>query len=661
MRTLNLGILAHVDAGKTTLTERLLYDAGAIDHIGSVDEGTTQTDYLALERERGITIRAAVASFALGDLGVNIVDTPGHPDFIAEVERALGVVDGAILVISAVEGVQPQTPLLMRALQRLRVPTLIFVNKIDRPGADDKGILQEISRRLTAAIVPLGSAYRLGTPDAYFIPASETDEWFRRLLTETLAERSDEILRKFVDDERGVPYGRLRAALAEQTRRGTVHPLVFGSALTGAGVRPLTDAVRALLPAAAATPGGPVSGRVFKVERDDSREKVGYVRLFSGTLMARDRLLYGRGIEGKVTAISVYAPGAVMRGASMSAGEIGKLWGLSKVQVGDDIGDPPATAVERHFPPPTLESVVVPRRPDEMGRLRSALAELAEQDPLINVRQDDARHEIRLSLYGDVQKEVIEATLAREYGVEVRFQETTTICVERPLASGEAGEVLRAKTHTNVTGASSPTSTNPYLATLALRVEPAPVDSGVELRLDVDVRLVPLYVYKTVDAFIEQMTGYVRAALGEGLFGWQVTDCVVTVSDCGYRAPGTTAADFRKLTPLVVSRALQLAGTQVCEPMSAVRLEFPTETLNALLSLLGRLGCRAQSPIARGDLCVLDALVPTARLPELRRQLPGVTSGEGVLDARSAGYQAVSKEPPRRSPTTRNRVIRDEH
>jgi ribosomal protection tetracycline resistance protein len=147
MRTLNLGILAHVDAGKTTLTERILYAAGAIDHVGSVDEGTTQTDTLALERERGITIRSAVASFRVGDLAVNILDTPGHPDFIAEVERVLTVLDGAVLVVSAVEGVQPQTPLLMRALQRLRVPTLMFVNKVDRSGADNGRTLASISKR----------------------------------------------------------------------------------------------------------------------------------------------------------------------------------------------------------------------------------------------------------------------------------------------------------------------------------------------------------------------------------------------------------------------------------------------------------------------------------------------------------------------------------
>src|SRR4249920_361516 len=148
MRTLNLGILAHVDAGKTTLTERLLFSTGAIERVGSVDAGTTQTDSLDLERERGITIRSAVASFLVGDLAVNLVDTPGHPDFIAEVERVLGVLDGAVLVVSAVEGVQPQTQVLFRALRRLGVPTIVFVNKLDRVGADDRRVLGAIAARL---------------------------------------------------------------------------------------------------------------------------------------------------------------------------------------------------------------------------------------------------------------------------------------------------------------------------------------------------------------------------------------------------------------------------------------------------------------------------------------------------------------------------------
>src|SRR5919112_4054317 len=178
MRTLNLGILAHVDAGKTTLTERLLFAAGIIDEVGSVDDGSTQTDSLALERQRGITIKSAVVSFVIDGVTVNLIDTPGHPDFIAEVERVLGVLDGAVLVISAVEGVQPQTRVLMRTLQRLNIPTIIFVNKIDRSGAQYESLLQSISEKLTPAIAPMGSISGLGTRDALCTANGDADTEF---------------------------------------------------------------------------------------------------------------------------------------------------------------------------------------------------------------------------------------------------------------------------------------------------------------------------------------------------------------------------------------------------------------------------------------------------------------------------------------------------
>src|SRR6476469_5672597 len=194
MRTLNLGILAHVDAGKTTLTERLLYAAGVIDEIGSVDDGSTQTDSLALERQRGITIKSAVVSFVVDGVTVNLIDTPGHPDFIAEVERVLAVLDGAVLVVSAVEGVQAQTRVLMRALQRLHIPTLMFINKIDRRGAQDERLLQSIAAKLTPAIILMGSTSGLGTRSALYAPYSAGDAEFTARLVDLLADHDDALL-----------------------------------------------------------------------------------------------------------------------------------------------------------------------------------------------------------------------------------------------------------------------------------------------------------------------------------------------------------------------------------------------------------------------------------------------------------------------------------
>ena len=209
MRTLNLGIVAHVDAGKTSLTERLLYSVGVIEEVGSVDAGGAPTDSLALERRRGITIKSAVVSFVVDDVSVNLIDTPGHPDFIAEVERVLGVLDGAVLVVSAVEGVQAQTRVLMRTLQRLQIPTVVFVNKIDRAGAHAERVLAGISARLTPAIVAMGGTSHLGTRRAAVAPFGAADAGFTTGLVELLADRDDALLGAYLAGG-AVGYDRLR-------------------------------------------------------------------------------------------------------------------------------------------------------------------------------------------------------------------------------------------------------------------------------------------------------------------------------------------------------------------------------------------------------------------------------------------------------------------
>ena len=323
--------------------------------------------------------------------------------------------------------------------------------------------------------------------------------------------------------------------------------------------------------------------------------------------------------------------------------------GLGTVRVGDAIGEPPpGEAVAARFPRPALEAVVFARASEQQGSLRAALTQLAEQDPLIDVRQDDARHEISVSLYGEVQKEVIRATLEREYGVVADFRETTTVCIERPARVGEAEEVISAKTHSNITGRSSPLSTNPFMATLALRIEPAAVGSGIEFRAEVEPRLVPLYLFRTPDVFTTQMEAFVREALGEGLAGWQVTDCLVTMTDCGYASPATSAADFRRLTQLVLMTALDRAGTWVCEPLADLALEMPAETAQGVLAALGRLGGRVRGQFSANGLSRVEAVLPVGRVRSLQHQLPGLSMGEGILESRPDGYQPIGDNPPTR-------------
>jgi ribosomal protection tetracycline resistance protein len=640
MRKLNLGVLAHVDAGKTTLTERLLYEAGVIDAVGSVDEGTTQTDSLALEQQRGITIRSAVVAFTIDDVTVHLIDTPGHPDFIAEVERALRVLDGAVLVVSAVEGVQPQTRILMRALRRLHVPTLLFVNKIDRRGAREQGTLAAIVERLTPAIVPMGTVIEAGARTARFVPGHRDDPAFRTRLVETLADVDDAMLRAYVTDATAMPYEHLHAEFVAHVRRAAVHPVFFGSALTGAGVEPLMHAVAELLPPAGGDPSADGAATVFKVERAGSGEKVAYARVFSGTIRVRERVAFGRDKQQRVTRVQVFERGGAVDRDAAVAGDIAKLRGLTDVQVGDSVGSPPRADIDRQFAPPTFETVVRARRTADRAALRVALAQLAEQDPLINVRQDDALDEISVSLYGDVQQEVLEATLASEYGIAVSFHETTTIYVERPIGVGAALHLLQS-------------DANPFSATLGMRIAPAPAGSGVALHVEAEPRTLPTHIYKTAASFVAHLEQYLDRALDRGPRGWRVTDCTVTLTDVGYyvgdgptkpsgRTTRTTAADFRKLTPLVVAQALGRAKTVVCEPMMRASIETPAETVGAALAAIGGLGGAVEPASRSGELLVIDTVMPAAQVQELQRRLPGITGGEAVVETAFAGYEPIT-------------------
>lgn len=671
--TLNLGILAHVDAGKTTLTERLLYRAGVIDAPGSVDAGTTQTDSLELERQRGITIKSAVVSFTVDGTVVNLIDTPGHPDFVAEVERALSVLDGVVLVISAVEGVQPQTLILWRALQRLRIPTLFFVNKIDRRGAAYERLLGDIAGRLTPAIIPMGSVSGLGTRAATVIPSGGTGQhpgqnwgqnWgqaFGPRLAEVLADHDDAVLAAYLDDKAAIPGDWLLGKLAAQVKDTLVHPVYFGSAITGAGVDALVHGLASLLPVADGQADQPVSGRVFKIERGSAGERTAYARMFSGTITVRDRVRFGHGRdgsrEGKVTAISVFADGTAERRDTVRAGQIARLSGLAEIQIGDAIGAGPDGAGQHYFAPPTLETAIVARDPRDKTRLHAALTQLAEQDPLINVRQDDIRQEIYVSLYGEVQKQVIEATLTAEYGLEAGFRETTPICVERPVRTGMAEEILHAPG-------------NPFLATLGIRIDPAPPGSGTGFALEVGHQAVPLYIYKNMENFAAAMEGYVTETLRQGLSGWQVTDCTVSLIRSQYsvpdgppsiRGPLSGPQDFRKLTPLVVMDALKQAGTVVCEPIHHFRLEAPADTLSALLPVLAKLNAVPEVSATSGSWCVLEGDIPVAHVHGLRQQIPPLTRGEGIMESSFDRYEPIRGPVPTRPRTDDNPLNRDEY
>ncbi|HEX5534494.1 MAG TPA: translation factor GTPase family protein [Actinomycetales bacterium] len=632
MRPINIGILAHIDAGKTSLTERLLYDNRVLDSLGSVDDGTTQTDSNEIERRRGITIRTAVASFTVDDRQINLIDTPGHSEFITEVERALTVLDGAVLVISAVEGVQAQTRVLMKTLQALRLPTLIFINKIDRLGARGEDLLAEVRRRLSPRIIPMNQAIMLGTAEV-----STTRQWTgsRMRLAEMLADHDHELLADLVAD-RMPTTGDLMSRLAAQTASGLAYPVYFGSARGGQGVADLASGIRSLLPPAPADAGGSTRGTVFAIERTGSGAKIAYARLFDGTVRVRQQIpCFRRDSDGTLTEYTGQISGLEVIGTGpttqASAGDIAKITGLPSIRVGDTIGAADKAAEQEYFARPTLETLVRPSRPQDVTRLHTALLALAEQDPLISTRPA-GDGQTSVLLYGEIQKEIIAETLARDFGVEAIFEPSRTVYLERPAGRGSA--VLEM-------------GRTPFVAGVGLRVEAAPPGTGIVYRRETEYGALRV-------AFHAAIEDTVYKTLTQGLRGWPVTDCIITLIHTQFDNACSTGGDFRHLTPLVVMRALSLAGTKVYEPCHVFEAEVPADLLNPVTTRLLTLEARIREMTTNASSWVISGDIPARSVHAITRQLPELTSGEGVWWSRTLGDRLVQGVAPTRTRTDGN-------
>ncbi|KOG41772.1 tetracycline resistance ribosomal protection protein Otr(A) [Streptomyces resistomycificus] len=610
MRTLNIGILAHVDAGKTSLTERLLFDHGAIDRLGGVDTGDTRTDDGAIERQRGITIRSAVAAFTAGDTQINLIDTPGHSDFIAEVERALEVLDGAVLLLSAVEGVQAQTRVLMRTLRRLRLPTLVFVNKIDRPGARSDALLADIRRRLTPHVAPLTAVTDIGTARAGVVPLPEG-----RRLAEALADVDPDVLAAVVDGPEPTPDD-LRGALAARTADGSFHPVLFGSALGGQGVAGLVENVTRLIPPApvppgSVAPGSEPRGTVFAVRPGPGGERTAYLRLYDGRVTARQRLTFRRReADGRTTEVRARATRVdVVGGArTLTAGNIAALTGVAGIRVGDRLGELGDRAPQ--FAPPTLETLVVARHPEQAAALRTALLWLADQDPLLHARPATGGA-TTLLLYGEVQMEVLAATLTQDFGIEADFEPGRVRFLERPAGVGEASDELPWHDLTR------------YWATIGLRVEPGPRGSGGAFAYETELGALPR-------AFHQAIEETVHATMATGPRQTPVTDYRVTLTRSGFCAPISTAADFRGLTPIVLRRALDRAGTRLYEPYHAFEAEVPPDALAPVTARLAASGAEFTGTTGGDTAWTITGELPARRVREVELRLPGLTHGEGM-------------------------------
>lgn len=639
MTTINIGIVAHVDAGKTSLTERILYETNVIKEIGRVDSGNTQTDSMELERQRGITIKASVVSFYINDLKVNVIDTPGHADFIAEVERSFRVLDGAILVISAVEGVQAQTKILMRTLQKLNIPTILFVNKIDRSGANTEKVVKQIKAILSNNAFPFYSAPNEGTKEARIIEYKSYEDCIERL-----APYNESLLASYVNNEI-IPDALLRNELEKQIQQANVYPIFFGSAMTGIGVTELLENIPSLFPANKSAENEILSGIVFKIEREPSGEKIAYVRVFSGSLHVRKYVDIQRddalAHKEKIKKICMFHNGNAIQSSSVSSGEFCKVWGLSDIKIGDIIGERTDYIKDIHFAEPQMEAAIEALQKERIHDLYAALMELSEEDPLIQVWKDDVHNELYIRLFGEVQKEVIETILHDKYNLQVTFSNTRVVCIEKPIGIGNSVEVMGEKT-------------NPFYATVGFKVERGKLNSGIKYTLGVELGSLPLAFHKAIEDTVFQ-------TLKQGLYGWGVTDIIVTLTHTGYASPVTTASDFRNLTPLVLMDALKKAETYVYEPVNEFELTVPEHAISTAMYKLAAVPATFAEPIFNNNSYQLTGSLPVAKTESFKRILHSFTEGEGIFTTKPAGFTKLMAPFPTRKRVDYNPLNRKDY
>ena len=639
MTTINIGIVAHVDAGKTSLTERILYETNVIKEVGRVDSGSTQTDSMELERQRGITIKASVVSFFIDDVKVNVIDIPGHADFIAEVERSFRVLDGAILVISAVEGVQAQTKILMQTLQKLNIPTILFVNKIDRSGANTEKVVKQIKTILSNETFPFYSVQNEGTKEARIIEYKSYDDCIERL-----APYNESLLESFVNNEI-VTDTLLREELEKQIQQANLYPIFFGSALTGIGVTELLENIPSLLPANNPSQDEELSGIVFKIEREPSGEKIAYVRVFSGSLHVRKYVDIQRGEslphKEKIKKMCMFHNGNAVQTSTVPSGDFCKVWGLNNIKIGDIIGERTDYIKDIHFAEPQMEAAINAVPKERIHDLYAALMELCEEDPLIKVWKDDIHNELYIRLFGEVQKEVIETTLYEKYNLQVTFSNTRVVCMEKPIGIGSSVEVMGEKA-------------NPFYATVGFKVERGELNSGITYKLGVELGSLPLAFHKAIEDTVFQ-------TLKQGLYGWEVTDISVTLTHTGYASPVTTASDFRNLTPLVLMDALKQAETYVYEPVNEFELTVPKQAISTAMYKLAAIPATFSEPIFNNDSYHLTGSLPVAKTENFQRMLHSFTEGEGFFTTKPAGYKKLKAPFPTRKRVDNNPLNRKDY
>ncbi|BAC09301.1 elongation factor G [Thermosynechococcus vestitus] len=669
-RVRNIGIAAHIDAGKTTTTERILFYSGVVHKIGEVHEGTTVTDWMEQERERGITITAAAISTSWRDHQINIIDTPGHVDFTIEVERSMRVLDGVIAVFCSVGGVQPQSETVWRQADRYSVPRIVFVNKMDRTGANFYKVHDQIRDRLRANAVPI--QLPIGAEDQFKgivdlvrmrakiykddlgkeiedteIPAEMTElaQEYRTKLIEAVAETDDALMEKYFEGEE-LTEEEIRAALRKGTIAGTIVPMLCGSAFKNKGVQLLLDAVVDYLPAPidipaikgrlpdgteverAADDDQPLAALAFKI-MSDPYGRLTFVRVYSGVLKKGSYVLNAtKGKKERISRLIVLKADERIEVDELRAGDLGAALGLKETFTGDTLCDEssPVILESLYIPEPVISVAVEPKTKQDMEKLSKALQALSEEDPTFRVSVDPETNQTVIAGMGELHLEILVDRMQREYKVEanigqpqVAYRET----IRKPVRA--EGKFIRQSGGKGQYGH------------VVIEVEPAEPGTGFEFVSKIVGGVVP-------KEYIPPAEQGMKEACESGILaGYPVIDLKVTLVDGSYHEVDSSEMAFKIAGSIAIKEAVMKANPVLLEPMMKVEVEVPEEFLGTVMGdLIARRG-QIEGQTVENGIAKVTAKVPLERMFGYATDIRSNTQGRGIFSMEFSHYEEVPR------------------
>ncbi len=619
----NIAILAHADAGKTTITENFLFLAGKIKSIGSVDNGTTQSDCLPVEMERGISVRSSLISFHWNNTLINLADTPGHVDFSSDVERTLCAVDGAILVLSAVEGVQAHTETIFRALQNRKIPTLLFINKIDRVGADVEAVISDIRKELAPNIAVLQSVVNQGEGNAGILSRMQNTAVPAEIVEEVITV-NDTLLEKYLSGE-NIDNETIIAELRKSVTVAAIYPVLLGSAKQGIGVVDLLNAVIEFIPAPSGDPRKPLSALVFGIGHDRVMGKMALLRVYDGSIGNRDMFSIAHSdYTCKVTQIRRIFSGKHEEIPVVSAGEIAAVCGLYSVQVGDILGvasDAVPPLIPLHAPLLTVQIRAV--NDNDYPALAEALSVLSCEDPSLEFAWLCGERELNLKIMGWIQMEVLVTILESRFNIKAVFDKPTVIYKETPTKMAE--------------GFVQYWMPKPCWAVMRFLIEPLERGSGVEFESRVSVDKIQQKYQNEVERTIPK-------ALEQGIKGWEVTDLKITLIEGEDHVMHSRPGDFVVATPMGIMDGLTNSGTTLLEPILGFKISASEELLGAITGDIHQMRGRFDSPTFDNGKFLLTGFFPLATSIDYPVTLSSRSGGKAKISTTFHGYEPCPDE-----------------